>query len=179
MDAAARRFLGLPEIAELAEEHGFDPVTGEFPDPVEAEAAPDGAPDPWKGYDAAHRFVPPGMARTIAEIEALLDPARRVEPRPTPKPKPVEVDEERDARGNRRACRRYMARLYQAERDRSAEDLEHVLAEACADSDVDEDERGRVLSLAGSIRRRTHFGDEPDDDDGDDDGDGDPWGFRP
>lgn len=155
MDSRTARFLAEhdarpwgDDTERVAAEHGFDPETGEFWD---TDTAPDdSAPDPWSGYPDEHRVIPPGMARTIAEIETLLGGRARA-PVPAPAPAPVE---ERDERGNTRHARRFMARAYQAERDGDAAALQLVLSEALADELLDEDEKARISSLAQSLRAR-------------------------
>lgn len=150
MDSRTARFLADDarpwgdDTERVAAEHGFDPETGEF-----QEAAPDeAAPDPWSGYPDEHRVIPPGMARTIAEIETLLGGRARA---PVPAPAPAE---DRDERGNTRHARRFMARAYQAERDGDAAALQLVLGEALADELLDGDEKARISSLAQSLRAR-------------------------
>lgn len=99
-----------------------------------------------------HRHVPPAMAETQRTIEAMLGErpaspggARRA---------PSAEDDDRDARGNRRIVRRYMARMYDAERAGDVAALARQLAEAERDPAIEDEEHGRLASLAASLRRR-------------------------
>lgn len=128
------------QIAFLEDGEIIDLETGEVTKGVELSTTVRVASaDPWEGYAVEHRVITPSLAMTQAAIEELLGERAARE-----SPKAERRTEDRDERGNSRAVRRYMARLYQADREQDR-DADHAL---------DEDEVARIDGLADSLRRR-------------------------
>lgn len=131
------------QLAFLEDGEIIDPETGEVTVARVASA------DPWEGYAPEHRVITPSLAATQAAIEELLGERSARE-----SSKAAARTEDRDERGNSRAVRRYMARLYQADREQDREAFRSVVAEAHEDHALDEDEVARIDGLADSLRRR-------------------------
>lgn len=97
-----------------------------------------------------HRHVPPAMAETQRTIEALLG-GRDL---PTDASSALGRRDEPDRRGNRPIVRRYMARMYDAQRRGSAVEVRRELAHATADQALEDHEVARLEGLAASLARR-------------------------
>lgn len=148
------------QLAFLEDGEIIDPETGEVTMGVDLADEPSStavtvvrvaSADPWEGYAVEHRVITPSLAATQAAIEELLgECAAREDARPKAPPRA----EDRDERGNSRAVRRYMARLYQADREQDRDAFRAVVAEAHEDRALDEDEVARIDGLADSLRRR-------------------------
>lgn len=148
------------QLAFLEDGEIIDPETGEVTMGVDLADEPSrtavtvvrvASADPWEGYAVEHRVITPSLAATQAAIEELLGEraARDAAPKATPR-----TADDRDERGNSRAVRRYMARLYQADREQDRDAFRAVVAEAHEDRTLDEDEVARIDGLADSLRRR-------------------------